>query len=102
MNKIYLDILSKAEMLAEGVSKNAKELASKNIHINTDKILSLRKELESAAQLQEAAEKQLIDAREKAHSALHELKQCCLEAKQPIKQNYFVDSWSRFGLTDKR
>lgn len=47
MNKIYLDILSKAEMLAEGVSKNAKELASKNIHINTEKILSLRKELES-------------------------------------------------------
>ena len=50
----------------------------------------------------QGGEKQLIDAREKAHSALYELKQCCLEAKQPIKQNYFVDSWSRFGLTDKR
>ena len=41
MNKIYLDMLSKSEMLAEGISRNAKELASKNIHINTEKILSL-------------------------------------------------------------
>ena len=47
MNRIYLDMLSKSEMLAEGISRNAKELASKNIHINTEKILSLRKELES-------------------------------------------------------
>lgn len=102
MNKIYLDILSKSEMLAEGISRNAKELASKNIHINTDKILSLRKELESAAQKQESAEMQLTEAREKAHSALDELKRYCMDAKLPIKQNYFVDSWSRFGLTDKR
>ena len=102
MNKIYLDILSKSEMLAEGISRNAKELASKNIHINTDKILSLRKVLESAAQKQESAEMQLTEAREKAHSALDELKRYCMDAKLPIKQNYFVDSWSRFGLTDKR
>lgn len=102
MNKNYSDIMSKAEMLAEGISKHVNELASKNIHINTDQILSFRKELESAAQLQETAEKQLVDAREKARSVLYELKQCCLDAKQPIKQNYFVDSWSRFGLTDKR
>lgn len=102
MNKIYLDILSKSEMLAEGISRNAKELASKNIHINIDKILSLRKELESAAQKQESAEAQLTEAREKAHRAMDALKQYCMDAKQPIKQNYFVDSWSRFGLTDKR
>ena len=102
MNKIYLDILSKSEMLAEGISRNAKELASKNIYINTDKILSLRKELESAAQKQESAEMQLTEAREKAHNALDELKRYCMDAKLPIKQNYFVDSWSRFGLTDKR
>lgn len=102
MNKIYLDILSKSEMLAEGISKNASELASKSIHINIDKILFLRKELESAAQKQESAEAQLTEAREKAHRPLDELKQYCMDAKQPIKQNYFVDSWSRFGLTDKR
>ena len=95
-------MLSKSEMLAEGISRNAKELASKNIHINTDKILSLRKELESAAQKQESAEMQLTEAREKAHSVLDELKRYCMDAKLPIKQNYFVDSWSRFGLSDKR
>ena len=102
MNKIYLDILSKSGILAEGISKNAKELASKNIHINTDKILSMRKELESAAKEQEVAEKHLAEARKKAHKAMDELKQYCLQAKQPIKHNFFVDSWARFGLTDKR
>ena len=48
------------------------------------------------------SEMQLTEAREKAHRALDELKRYCMDAKLPIKQNYFVDSWSRFGLSDKR
>lgn len=48
------------------------------------------------------SEMQLTEAREKAHRALDELKRYCMDAKLPIKQNYCVDSWSRFGLSDKR
>ena len=48
------------------------------------------------------SEMQLTEAREKAHRALDELKRHCMDAKLPIKQNYCVDSWSRFGLSDKR
>ena len=48
------------------------------------------------------SEMQLTEARVKAHRALDELKRYCMDAKLPIKQNYCVDSWSRFGLSDKR
>lgn len=86
-------MLSKSEMLAEGISRNAKELASKNIHINTDKILSLRKELESAAQKQESVEMQLTEAREKAHRALDELKQYQAADQAELFSGQLVPLW---------
>ena len=102
MNKIYSDMLSKAQMLSEGISKNAGELEKKNIRIDCKRIDNLRAELEAAAHKQEEAEQALFAARDKAHELLNDLKNCCADSKAPIKNAYLVDSWARFGLTDKR
>ena len=102
MNKIYSDMLSKAKMLSEGISKNAGELEKKNIRIDCNRLNQLADELSSAAKKQEEAEKALFEARNKAHELWNELKTFCADSKAPIKSSFMPESWSRFGLTDKR
>lgn len=102
MNKIYSDMLSKARTFSESVSKNADELEKKNIRIDCGRIDNLSLRLEEAALRQEEAEQALFAARDKAHELLDELKACYSDSKAPIKSNYTVESWARFGLADRR
>ncbi len=89
-------------MLTMGVTKNSAELQAKGIHVDTANIEAACKALEDAANKQDLAKETLNECRNKAHEKLAELKDLCTEAKQPIKQSYLPEQWSRFGLPDKR
>lgn len=102
MNKGYLDQMSKARMLSEGVSVHMSELVKKNIKIDTRKLDELTKELEDAAKKQDEAESSLLSARQNAYKLLDDLKQELLSVKIPIKSAFLSDEWSKFGITDKR
>lgn len=95
-------MLSRARSFSESVSKNADELERKNIRIDCGRIGNLSLRLEEAALRQEEAEQALFAARDKAHGLLDELKACYGDSKVLIKRNFTVESWARFGLSDKR
>lgn len=88
-------MLSRARSFSESVSKNADELERKNIRIDCGRIGNLSLRLEEADQA-------LFAARDKAHGLLDELKACYGDSKVLIKRNFTVESWARFGLSDKR
>lgn len=102
MNKGYLDQMSKARMLSEGVSVHMSELVKKNIKIDIQKLNELTMALEDAAKKQEEAELSLLSARKNAYKLLDDLKQELSNVKSPIKSAFLTDEWPKFGITDKR
>ncbi len=102
MNKIYSDQIDKARNLAQGIEKNAETLKGRGIDVDPDKLLSLADQLTQASEKQDAAAAALNDARDEAHRLLAELKQTFEVSKSPIKLNFPLEQWSRFGLADKR
>ena len=102
MNKIYLDPISKADALAEGIRKQADVLAKSGIVIDAEKLSAACRALEHAGTLQDEAEARLKDARDAAYVALEELKDIFTASKMPIKQSFAPEQWPLFGLQDKK
>ncbi len=102
MNKIYSNQMSIASALAQGIRENEALLQQQGIHIDTQKLDELNRELEQMAIRQEEAEIALREVREKAHELLSELKDLCNESKSPIKLAFPPEQWAKFGLADKR
>lgn len=102
MNKIYLDPITKAEALAEGVRKQADLLAKKGIVVDADRLSAACRALVEAGKAQDTVEAKLKEAREKAHASLEELKELFNASKAPIKQNFPPEVWLSFGIQDKK
>lgn len=102
MNKIYLEPITKAENLMDGVKSQQDKLAKSGVIIDVQHIDMLCRSLEEAGRLQDEAEAALKVQREKAHACLDRLKEAYIEAKTPIKQNFPPESWALFGLMDKK
>lgn len=102
MNKIYSEPVVKAMTLVEGVKKQADLLQKKGITVDVDKLQELCRELEQAGKAQDEAEAKLKDARLCAHGCLEALKELYTASKMPIKQNFPPETWSVFGVLDKK
>ena len=102
MNKIYLEPISKAKNFIDGVRKQKDLLAKKGIDVDVEKLESLCCSLEENGRLQDEAEKNLKQAREKAHVDLNALKEFYSLSKTPIKQAFPPETWFSFGLVDKK
>lgn len=102
MNKIYLEPISKAESLVDGVRKQAGVLAKNGIVIDVEALSAACRALEEAGAAQDAAEAKLKEARDAAHNSLERLKELFTASKLPIKQNFPPDVWLSFGLQDKK
>lgn len=102
MNKIYLEPIVKAQMLIDGVNKQSELLAKNGIAINVEQLKQLCDEMEMAGRIQDEAERQLKQLREKAHTSLNALKELYTASKLPIKQTFPQETWLSFGLIDKK
>ncbi len=102
MNKIYSDQIEKAKNLVKGISSNSVELKGRGIPTDTSKIEDVYKALVEASEKQEAAQMTLNESRDCAHELLAELNELYNATKDPIKQAYPLEQWTKFGLPDKR
>lgn len=102
MNKIYVEPISKADELVEGIKKQSDLLAKKGIVIDVEKLSVACRELEEAGRIQDEAEAALKVARENAHAKLDALKEIYVASKAPVKQNYASEVWWSFGIPDKK
>lgn len=102
MNKIYLEPIMKAQMLIDGVNKQSELLAKNGIAIDVEQLKQLCDEMEMAGRIQDEAERQLKQLREKAHTSLNALKELYAASKLPIKQTFPQETWLSFGLIDKK
>ncbi len=102
MNKTYSDQIQKAKMLSAGIKENDSLLKQHGINLDTERIDAIARQLEEASIAQELAEQELAIRRKTAHDLLAELKDLCLQTKQPIKTSFSLELWQKFGLTDKR
>lgn len=102
MNKIYLEPISKAETLINGVKKQAEVLQKKGIVIDVERLQELCRALEKSGAEQESAEERLKEMRAAAHKCLDDLKEFYTISKNPIKQNFSPETWYSFGVIDKK
>jgi uncharacterized coiled-coil DUF342 family protein len=103
MIKLYADPVERANAIANGVESHADELRKKNYDVTVAGKLKA-----TAAKLQTEAEKydemfaEVNKQRDICHDLLSELKETINQAKSGIKSNYDPETWTKFGLTDKR
>lgn len=102
MNKIYLEPIEKAQSFIDGVKKQQELLVKNGITVDVDRLSALCESLKEAGRRQEEAEELLRIAREKAHSELNALKELYSASKTPVKQSFPQETWSSFGLVDKK
>lgn len=102
VNKIYSDPIEKAKMLIACVEKQKNILQGKGILIDIFSLQEACERLEEAGNKQALVESELKILREDAHLKLNVLKTLYTEFKTPIKQNFSPETWSIFGLPDKK
>lgn len=102
MNKIYLEPIEKAQSLIDGVKKQHELLSKRGICVDVEKLNDLCRELEKAGKLQDEAEQNLKQVRDRAHASLTALKEFYAASKLPIKQSFPQEIWLSFGLVDKK
>lgn len=93
----------KAKNLAEGMKKHLSELAAKGV--KQEELDLLIKASEEAIGISREVDKLREEASEKLHeanTALCNVKDKYNELRTIIKNNYPLESWSNFGLMDKR
>ena len=102
MNKIYSDQIEKVNLLVGGIEKNAAELKTNKINVDTQQLKKAIAQLTEIAKKQDAADATLKQIRTEAHKKLDELKELYDATKMPIKGHFSLEKWANFGIPDKR
>lgn len=102
MNKIYSGQIEKVKSLVAGIQNNKAVLDAKGLNCDVSQLIELQNSLAESAKKQEEAESALKEIRDVAHADLDKLKNAWNNMKLPIKNNFQIEQWSTFGISDKR
>lgn len=103
MSKTFENQAMKAKTLAEGMKKHLNEFSARDVKQET--LDSLIKASEEAIKMSQEVDRLRQEAAEKlheAHAALRDVKDKYNDLRTIIKNNYPLETWSTFGLMDKR